>query len=81
MNYIRVFLNSESEIKLKEEKKDLMNTVIDVYTVCINAAQNKKRTAEQSSAEKLIQNKHYQVTKTVTEKEKNYFMIKRQHTD
>ena len=38
MNYIRVFLNSESEIKLKEEKKDLINTVIDVYTVCINAA-------------------------------------------
>ena len=38
MNYIRVSLNSESEIKLKEEKKDLMNTVIDVYAVCINAA-------------------------------------------
>ena len=37
MNYIRVFLNSESEIKLKEEKKDLINTVTDVYTICINA--------------------------------------------
>ena len=38
MNYIKVFLNSESEIKLKEEKKDLMNTVTDVYAVCMNAA-------------------------------------------
>ena len=38
MNYIKVFLNSESEIKLKEEKKDLIDTVTDVYTVCINAA-------------------------------------------
>ena len=36
MNYIRVFLNSESEIKLKN-KEDLMNTVTEVYTVCINA--------------------------------------------
>ena len=36
MNYIKVFLNSESEIKLKEEKKDLMNTVTDVYAVCMN---------------------------------------------
>ena len=46
INYIKVFLNSESEIKLKEEKKDLMNTVTDVYAVCINAAQNEKRAAE-----------------------------------
>ena len=46
MNYIRVFLNSESEIKLKEEEKDLMNTVADMYAVCINAAQNEKKTAE-----------------------------------
>ena len=38
INYIKVFLDFESEIKLKEEKKDLMNTVTDVYTVCINAA-------------------------------------------
>ena len=81
MNYIRVFLNSESEIKLKEEEKDLMNTVADVYTVCMNAAQNEKKTAEQSSAEKLIQNKHYWVTKTVIKKEKNYLMMKRQHID
>ena len=46
MNYIKVSLNSESEIKLKEEKKDLMNTVINVYAVCMNVAQNKKRAAE-----------------------------------
>ena len=46
MNYIKVFLNFKSKIKLKEEKKDLMNTVTDVYTVCINAACNEKRTAE-----------------------------------
>ena len=38
MNYIEVFLNSESEIKLKEEKKDLINTVTDVYAACMNAA-------------------------------------------
>ena len=38
MNYIKVFLNSESEIKLKEEKKDLMNTIAGVYAVCMNAA-------------------------------------------
>ena len=37
MNYIEVFLNSESEIKLKNEE-NLMNTVTEVYTVCINAA-------------------------------------------
>ena len=46
INYIRVFLNSESEIKLKEEKKDLMNTITDIYTVCTNAAHNEKRTVE-----------------------------------
>ena len=46
MNYIRVFLNSESEIKLKEEKEKLMNTVTEVYTVCINAAHNEKKIAE-----------------------------------
>ena len=38
MNYIRVFLNSESEIKLKEEEKDLIDTVIDVYAARMNAA-------------------------------------------
>ena len=54
MNYIEVFLNSESEIKLKEKKKDLMNTIIDVYAVCMNAAHNEKEAAEYSSAEKLI---------------------------
>ena len=81
MNYIKVSLNSESEIKLKEEKKNLINTVADVYTVCINAAQNEKKTAEQPSAEKLIQNKCYQIAKTVTEKEKNYLMMKGQYTD
>ena len=37
MNYIRVSLNSESEIELEDEE-DLMNTVIKVYTVCMNAA-------------------------------------------
>ena len=37
MNYIRVFLNSESEIKL-ENKEDLINTVTEVYAVCMNAA-------------------------------------------
>ena len=37
MNYIKVFLDFKSEIKLKEEEKDLMNTVTDVYAVCINA--------------------------------------------
>ena len=59
MNYIKVFLDFESEIKLKEEKKDLINTVTDIYTVCMNAACNEKKAAEQSSAEKLIQNKCY----------------------
>ena len=81
MNYIRVSLNSESEIELKEEKEDLMNTVADVYTACINAAYNEKEAVEQSSVEKLIQNKCYQVAKAVTEKEKNYFMMKEQCTD
>ena len=46
MNYIKVFLNSESEIKLKKEKKDLIDTVTDVYTVCMNAAYNEKKTVE-----------------------------------
>ena len=36
MNYIRVSLNSELKIKL-EDKEDLMNTVAEVYAVCINA--------------------------------------------
>ena len=59
MNYIRVFLNSESEIKLKN-KEDLKNTVIEMYIVYINAACNKKRVADSySSAEKLIQDKYY----------------------
>ena len=81
MNYIRVFLDSESEIKLKEEEEDLIDTVINVYTVCMNAAQNEKRTVEQSSAEKLIQNKCYWVTKTVIKKEKNYSIMKGQYID
>ena len=38
INYIRVFLNFKSEIKLKEEEEALMNTVTDVYTVYINVA-------------------------------------------
>ena len=38
MNYIEVSLNSESEIKLKEKKENLMNTVTDVYAACMNAA-------------------------------------------
>ena len=46
MNYIRVSLNSESEIKLKEEKEDLMNTIAEMYIVCINTACNEKRAAE-----------------------------------
>ena len=58
MNYIEVFLNFESEIKL-EDKEDLMNTVMRVYAARMNAAQNEKKTAEQPSAEKLIQNKCY----------------------
>ena len=53
MNYIKVFLNSESEIEL-EDKEDLMNTVTEVYIIYINVTQNEKKTAEQSSAEKLI---------------------------
>ena len=80
MNYIRVFLNSESEIKLKE-KEDLMNIITDLYAVCINVAHNEKKAAEQSFTEKLIQNKCYQVAKAVTKKEKNYLMMKKQHTD
>ena len=59
MNYIEDSLNSESEIKLKEEKEDLMNTVTDVYAVCMNTAQNEKKAAEQFFTEKLIQNKCY----------------------
>ena len=81
MNYIRVFLNFKSEIELKEEEKDLINTVIDIYTVHMNMAQNEKEAAEQFFTEKLIQNKYYQIAKTVTEKEKNYFIIKGQHID
>ena len=37
INYIKVFLNSESEIKL-EDKEDLMNTITEVYAACMNAA-------------------------------------------
>ena len=59
MNYIEVSLNFKSEIKLKEKKKDLMNTVTDMYAVHMNAAHNKKEAAEYSSAEKLIQDKYY----------------------
>ena len=45
MNYIKVFLNSELKIKL-EDKEDFMNTITEVYAVCMNAAQNEKRAAE-----------------------------------
>ena len=37
MNYIRVFLNSELQIKLKN-KKDLMNTVMKIYAAHMNVA-------------------------------------------
>ena len=47
INYIKVFLDSESEIKLKNEK-ELRNTVTEVYTVHINAVY----TAEHSSVKK-----------------------------
>ena len=53
MNYIKVFLDSESEIKLKE-KENLMNTVIDIYAVHINAVYNEKKAAGQSFTKKLI---------------------------
>ena len=53
INYIKVFLNSELEIKLKNEE-DLINTVIEIYAVCINVAYNEKKAAECLSAEKLI---------------------------
>ena len=48
INYINVFLNSESEIKL-ENKKELKNIIIEVYAVYMNAAYI---TAKCSSAEK-----------------------------
>ena len=48
INYIKVFLNSESEIKLKN-KENLMNTVIEIYAVCINAAYNEKKAVKYSS--------------------------------
>ena len=35
MNYIRVSLNSELKIKLEDEE-DLMNTVAEVYVICMN---------------------------------------------
>ena len=47
-------MNSESEIKLKEEKEDLMNIVTDIYRVHTNIIYNEKEAAEYSSAEKLI---------------------------
>ena len=53
MNYIKVFLNSELKIKLKNEK-NLINTVTEIYTVCINAVYNEKKVMRYSSAEKLI---------------------------
>ena len=37
INYIDVFLNSESEIKLKNGE-GLINTVVEMYTVHTNAA-------------------------------------------
>ena len=56
INYIDVFLNSGSEIKLKNEK-GLMNTVTEMYTVHMNAAY---MTARCFSAEK-----YYWATETV----------------
>ena len=53
MNYIRVFLNSESEIELKN-RENLINTVTEIYVVYINAVYNEKEVAEYSSTEKLI---------------------------
>ena len=35
MNYIKVFLNSKSEIEL-ENKEDLMNTITEVYAAHMN---------------------------------------------
>ena len=37
MNYINIFLNSGSEIKLKN-KEELKDIITEVYTVCMNAA-------------------------------------------
>ena len=54
MKYIKVSLNSESEFKLKEKKKNLMNTVADMYAICTNTAYNEKKTAEWPFAKKLI---------------------------
>ena len=53
MNYIRVFLDSESEIKLKNEE-NLMKTITEMYAACINAAYNEKKVTEYSFTEKLI---------------------------
>ena len=58
MNYIKVSLNSESEIKLKD-RENLINTVTEIYAVCINAVYNKKEVTECSSVKKLIQDKCY----------------------
>ena len=58
MNYIKVSLNSESEIKLKNEE-DLMNTVTEIYAACINIACNEKKAVRYSSVKKLIQDKYY----------------------
>ena len=37
INYIDVFLNLRSEIKLKN-REELMNTVTEIYTVCVSAS-------------------------------------------
>ena len=49
---IRVFLDFDSEIKLKNEK-NLINIIIEIYAVCINAAYNKIKVMRHSSV------KHY----------------------
>ena len=47
MNYLRLFLNLESENKL-ENREELINIITEVYTAHINSAY---MTAEYSSAE------------------------------
>ena len=55
MNYINVFSDSESEIKLKNEK-ELRNIIIEAYTAHINAVYTAVR---HSFAEKLTLSKYY----------------------
>ena len=55
INYINVFSDSESEIKLKN-KRELRNNVTEVYTVYINTVY---MTARCSSVEKLMLSKYH----------------------